>query len=203
MSQAPGLAHRPLRAAERLPDDVEAPPYELGALYRAYGEQVSRWATRLLGPMGDAEDVVQEVFLVVQRKLDGFRGEAKISTWLYGITVRTVQDRRRKLRWSRWLPLGPDDERQPHASGTPLQTLESQRAAALTYTLLDKLNDRDRTALILFELEGLTGEQIAAITGDSLSATWVRLHRARARFREAYERWEREQRGRVRPEASK
>ena len=60
----------------------------------------------------------------------------------------------------------------------------------LTYQILETLPEAERSALILFELEGLTGEQIAAMTGDAVGAVWVRLHRARARFRKAFVRAE-------------
>src|SRR5262249_14147909 len=65
-------------------------------LYRAHAQTVARWASRLGGPAIDVEDVVQEVFLVVQRRLDGFRGDAHVKTWLYRITANVVRWRRRK-----------------------------------------------------------------------------------------------------------
>ena len=73
---------------------------------------------------------------------------------------------------------------------SPLQDLESRRAQELTYRTLEALSDRDITALIMFELEGLSGEQIAAVTGEAVGTIWVRLHRGRARFRKAFEAWE-------------
>jgi RNA polymerase sigma-70 factor (ECF subfamily) len=165
-------------------------PADLGRVYRDHAADVSRWARRLGGPGLDAEDVLHEVFMVAQRRLHAFRGEAKISTWLYAITVRVVQDLRRKARWRRWLRLLPRALDGASAPATPLETLESRRASELTYRLLDTLPEAERSALILFELEGLSGEQIAAITGEAVGTIWVRLHRARARFRRAYVSWE-------------
>jgi RNA polymerase sigma-70 factor (ECF subfamily) len=60
----------------------------LAAIYREHAELVKRWALRLGGPGLDAEDFVHEVFMVVQRRLPEFRGEAKLTTWLYRITLR-------------------------------------------------------------------------------------------------------------------
>jgi hypothetical protein len=77
-SEAPGL-----------PTLSVAPP-SFDAVYRAHAKTVSRWASRLLGPGGDCEDVVQEVFIVVRHKLPRFEGPAEITTWLYEITVRVV-----------------------------------------------------------------------------------------------------------------
>jgi RNA polymerase sigma-70 factor, ECF subfamily len=174
------------------PDGEPALPLDLDRIYREHAAAVSVWVRRLLGPRGDVEDVLHEVFLVAQRRLPGFRGEAKISTWLYAITVRVVQSHRRKgsrFRWLRWLGMGGAVADQPPAP-TPLQALESRQALELTYQLLDQLPETERIALVLFELEGLSGEEIAAITGDAVGTIWVRLHRARARFRKAFVAWE-------------
>jgi RNA polymerase sigma-70 factor (ECF subfamily) len=163
-----------------------SPAGDLGEIYRAHAAAVSRWAARLGGPGFDVEDVVHEVFLVAHRRLGTFRGDAKLSTWLYGITVRVVQDRRRKDKWLRWLRLGRLTV-STASPRTPLQALEARRAGELTYALLDRLPEAERSALILFELEDKSGEEIAAITGEAVGTIWVRLHRARARFRRAFD----------------
>jgi RNA polymerase sigma-70 factor (ECF subfamily) len=169
---------------------------DLARLYRDHAADVTRWARRLQGPHGDVEDVLQEVFLVAHRRLPEWRGEARISTWLYAITVRVVQEQRRKGHWRRWLGLAPLAPEAPPP--TPLEAVESRRATEVTYQLLDTLPEAERSALILFELEGLSGEQLAALTGEAVGTIWVRLHRARARFRKAYLAWEQ----RHRPEGS-
>jgi RNA polymerase sigma-70 factor, ECF subfamily len=158
--------------------------FDLGSVYRAHAATVWRWARRLLGSDRDVEDVLHEVFLVAQRRLPAFDGQARITTWLYAITVRVVQHRRRKERWTRWWKRDGNEPRQdPPARGpSPLEALERQRASELVYRVLDTLRERDRTVLILFELEGLSGPEIAAVTGQSLNSIWVRLHRARTRF---------------------
>jgi RNA polymerase sigma-70 factor (ECF subfamily) len=182
---------REVRIGRRASAEVTGGPPDLGRAYREHAADVSRWARRLGGPGIDAEDVLHEVFVVAQRRLHEFRGEAKVSTWLYAITLRVVQDVRRKTRWRRWLHLAPPP---PEASPTtPLEAFESRRASEITYRLLDGLPEAERSALILFELEGLSGEQIAALSGEPVGTIWVRLHRARARFRKAYAGWERRQ----------
>jgi len=164
---------------------------DLGQIYRDHAADVSRWARRLRGPHADVEDVLHEVFLVVQRRLGEFRKDAKLSTWLYCITVRVVQEQRRKERWLRWLHVDRILSPERPAPRTPLELLESRRATEITYHLLDGLPEAERSALILFELERLSGEQIASLTGEAVGTIWVRLHRARARFRKAYLAWER------------
>ena len=166
---------------------------DLGRIYREHAGRVARWAERLLGPRGDVDDALHEVFLVAHRRLPEFRGEAEVTTWLYAITLRVVRDMRRKARWRRWLRLGPEDsDHAPTQTPSPLQVLEGRRAAELTYAILDKLPEAERSALILFELEGLAGEEIAALTGEAVGTVFVRLHRARARFRKHLHATERE-----------
>ena len=178
---------------EPSPSSAVPAPLDLGEIYRAYAADVSRWARRLRGPAAEVDDVLHEVFLVAHRRLPEFRGEAKISTWLYAITVRVVQQHRRKQRWLRWLLLDRLITEASPAPPTPLETFESRRATEVTYRLLEGLPEAERSALILFELEGLSGEEIAAVTGEEVGTIWVRLHRARARFRKAYLAWERRQ----------
>lgn len=169
-------------------------PLELSAIYREHSAAVSKWVRRLWGPGGarglvDAEDLLQEVFLVVQRRLGSFRSEAALTTWLYGITVRVVNGRRKKERWRRmlWrraepeLVLGQEGGAPPAA-----QDFDRAEAARTVYAVLDDLRQRDRTLLILFELERLPGAEIAEILGMNERSLWVNLSRARARFKQAF-----------------
>jgi len=146
-------------------------------LYRAHAQNVARWASRLGGPAVDVEDVVQEVFLVVQRRIDGFRGDAHIKTWLYRITANVVRWRRRKDKVRRWLGGSADDVAGSLAARgpTPLEALE-------VYRVLDGMRERYRTVLILFEIEGMSGAEIAALMGAQVDTVWVWLHRARKQF---------------------
>ena len=167
-----------------------APSFE--SVYRAHVKTVARWAMRMMGPGGDFEDVVHDVFLVVKRRLPEFRGQAEITTWLYEITVRVSQGWRRRARWWSWLTgrgQSPSrgQVREPfpgvaESSGDPEALLEARERTGLLYRLLDELSEAQRTTLILFELEGLSGEQIAQITGATIGTVWVRLSRARRRF---------------------
>jgi RNA polymerase sigma-70 factor (ECF subfamily) len=163
---------------------------DLAVVYREHGAEVSRWVKRLWGPR-DAEDVLHEVFLVVQRRLREFRGEASLKTWLYAITVRVVSSRRRQERLRRLLLLRATPELQHERSPvpSPLGNAQREQAASMVYAVLDRLSERDRTLLISFELEGLPASQLSAALGMSEENVWVSLHRARARFRKAY--WKR------------
>lgn len=164
-----------------LPEEV---PLEVDAIYRAYAQRVAGWAARLGGPRLDVEDVVQEVFLTVIRKLPDFRGEGRVTTWLFRITENVVRHRRRKERFRRWLGGTADEVAGDVVSGrpTPVEELERRQATALVYRALDALPEKDRTVLILFELDELPGEAVAELCGLKLQTLWVRLHRARAKF---------------------
>lgn len=171
-----------------VPVPLQAAPErgDLGALYRAHAQSVARWAARLGGPAMDIEDVVQEVFLIAHRLLPGFRGEAKITTWLFRITHNVVRHRRRKEKLRRFFSLqGPGGEaaaRLPSTRPTPIEEMLRREAAQTVYQVLDTMSEKYRTVFILFEMEGLSGEEIAALTGQRIATTWVWLHRARAQF---------------------
>ncbi len=169
-------------------------------VFRAYVNVVSRWAMRFVGPSGDFEDVVQDVFIVVRRRLPEFRGDAEITTWLYKITARVAERARLRTRWWSWITgrgRSPGHGRLRQTFVPPLEPppdpqamLEARERTRLMYRLLDQIGEANRTAFILHELEGLTGEQIAEITGSSISTVWVRLSRARQKFVKCMCAWE-------------
>jgi RNA polymerase sigma factor (sigma-70 family) len=138
----------------------------------------------------DVDDVVQEVFVAVHRQLHTFRGESKVSTWLYRITANQVGERRRRERWRRWLGGSATDVAGKVASPslTPVEALEQREAVSRVYRALDQLNDRYRQLIILFEIEKQSGQEIAQLLGMSLDSVWVGLHRARAQFLKQLER---------------
>lgn len=173
-----------MKKLPRQGEPLAAPPPEITSIYRAHAAEVERWVTRLAGPTVDAEDVVQEVFLVAQRRLPEWRAEAKMTTWLYRITERVVHRQLRKQRIGRWLRgLAGDFAAQiPTERLTPVEDLERKQAAKVVYAALDGLERKMRAVVVLFEIEGLSGEEIAAITGTKVATVWVQLHRGRARF---------------------
>ena len=158
---------------------------DLDALYREHARTVARWVAHLGGPSVDVDDLVHEIFLIAQRRLPEFRGDAKVTTWLYRITARVVSSRRRRDRARRWMSnvwRGDVEHATTPSAVTPVEELERQEARATVYRALDGLGEKYRSLLILFELEGLSGEEITVLTGIKLSTVWVRLHRARALF---------------------
>jgi len=178
----PARARSPLSAA---PPPEAAPP-DVASLYRTYAAKVGRWAARLGGPSIEVEDIVQEVFLVAKRRLVSFRsdGGGSVTTWLFRATERIVKAARRKQRLRRLFGAAPADDVAPTAVAGPIPSdeLERRQEIAHVYRVLDKLAARQRKVLILFELEGLSTHEIAALIGARVGTVRVWLYRARAAF---------------------
>jgi RNA polymerase sigma-70 factor (ECF subfamily) len=136
----------------------------------------------------DTEDLLHEVFLVVQRRLETFRSEAALTTWLYGITVLVVSARRKKERWRKllWNRAEPELQLQHGSSPSVERDFERAESAHAVYAALNELSERDRTLLILFELERLSGADIAVVLQMSEPNVWVGLSRARTRFKKVF-----------------
>jgi RNA polymerase sigma-70 factor (ECF subfamily) len=153
------------------------------AIYDAWFESVLRWIRAFGVPQADREDIAQDVFLVVRRRLHAFDGENP-AAWLYRITKRQVRDFRRRI-WIKniftrehtdALDTMPDDRAGPAA------LLERKQTQRILLTLLAKMNPDRRVAFMLFELDGLAGEEIARIQGVAVTTVWKRLHFARKEF---------------------
>jgi RNA polymerase sigma-70 factor (ECF subfamily) len=158
---------------------------DLETLYREHAGTVARWVAHLGGPRVDVDDLVHEIFLVAGRRLPEFRSEAKVTTWLYRITERVVRGARRKQKVRRWLKHARRWDVEAAlvpAHPTPVEELERRQARETVYGVLDRLPEKYRRVLILFEMEEMSGEEIAALTGIKLATVWVRLHRGRAQF---------------------
>ncbi len=150
-------------------------------VFRQHGATMHRWVTRLGGPSIDVDDALQDAFIVVHQQVHRFvANEAKLTTWLYAVVQNVVRHHRRKVGAHRFSSddLGEvvDETASPH------EALARARNHARLYEVLDTLSERDRTVLILFELEGLAGEEIAQLLDAKLNTVWVWIHRAKARF---------------------
>jgi RNA polymerase sigma-70 factor (ECF subfamily) len=164
---------------------------DFDSVYRGHVHQVAAWVSRLGGRDEDVDDLVHEVFVIVHRKLDTFRGDAKLSTWIYRITLRVVQAHRRRARVRRWFGWAREREGAlEHVADDapgPAERLEAQQASELVHRALDGLTENHRAAFVMFELEGMSGEAIAEILNTKPGTVWVWLHRARAHFAERVE----------------
>ncbi|HEX3695139.1 MAG TPA: sigma-70 family RNA polymerase sigma factor [Polyangia bacterium] len=159
---------------------------DFSALFRQHGADVARWAAALGGPLLEIEDAVQEVFMVAHRRLSEFRGDAKVTTWLFQITRRVVLGQRRRARWRRWLRGSAEDVAGHLATSElgPVEVFERREAARRLYEVLDRMNEKYRMVLVLTKMEGLDADQIARVSGVSPVTVRVWLHRARAQFQQ-------------------
>jgi RNA polymerase sigma-70 factor, ECF subfamily len=153
-------------------------------VYSSSFNDVARWIRALGGMPADVEDLTQEVFLVVRRKLSAFDGR-NLRGWLYRIAQRTVRDYRRRA-WFRRVFLGggstPDHYDSAVSDNDPSELFERKEAEGLLHALLAQMSDVRRTTFILFEVEGYSGEEIADMQGIPLNTVWTRLHHARKEF---------------------
>lgn len=153
----------------------------LGEFYRQYRGEVARNLHRVLGPgRSDLDDVLQEVFIEVFRSIARFRGEAKISTWLYRVCVNVALQRLRKRK--RLGEVHEDAAPEPRDETTPQRTAESRERMAAVYRLLDQLSPKKRVVFVLHEIEGHEPKEIASIVGAPVLTVRTRLHYARKEF---------------------
>jgi RNA polymerase sigma-70 factor (ECF subfamily) len=179
------------RRAEMAPGDdppqggspFAVPTFE--QLYEQRFDDVSRWVRALGVREADRDDVVQDVFVVVHRRLPDFDGQ-NVTGWLYQIARRKVRDHRH-LTWVKHL-FGvhrvPVVESILSGQQGPLDGLETKQKAELLERLLDTLNDDQRAAFVLFEIEGSSGERIAELQGVPINTVWARIHKARKKLQE-------------------
>jgi RNA polymerase sigma-70 factor (ECF subfamily) len=164
---------------------VELPPQpsDFDGIYRAWFYRVERWLVALGAPDSELEDWTQEVFVVVRRKLVDFDGQ-NLTGWLYKIATRTASDFRRRAWFRRLIfraPAGELDELVEQRDG-PAALLEQKEDRRLLLDMLGRIEERRRMVLVLSDMEGLSGEEIAAVTGTKVATVWTRLHRARKEF---------------------
>jgi len=164
-------------------------------LYDTWFADVARWVRALGASPADQDDLVQEVFVVVHRRLHAFDGE-NMAGWLYRIAAHQVRDFRR-LRWIRHIfgrsvPLSPGV---PSTGPTPLMMLETKEKQLLLERLLATLSEAQRAAFVLFEMDGYTGDEIARIQQVSINTVRARIHRARKKVTALLLKWREGTRG--------
>jgi RNA polymerase sigma-70 factor (ECF subfamily) len=152
------------------------------SIYDAYYGEVARWIRALGGPAADQDDLIQDVFVVVYRRLADFDGR-NLPGWLYRITAHQVRDYRRlvwiKYIFRRSVALSVEV---PSGKPTPVMTLETRERQRNLERLLSKLSDPLRAAFVLFEIEGYTADEIAAMQMVPTNTVRARIHRARKKM---------------------
>lgn len=169
------------------------------ALVSRYQDKAYRLAWSMVKDDSDANDVVQDAFLNIYRKLDTYNGDAALSSWIYRIVVNTSlmklrkQKRRSEISMDELGPSFLDDGH--HAFTVPEWRVRADEAVEnreLRQKILDAIDDLEpkyQTVFILKEIEGLSLKDVGDITGLSVPAVKSRLHRARLYLRASLERY--------------
>lgn len=159
---------------------------DLGAfeeLYRAHAGRLFSLATRLLGNAADAEDILQEIFLAAHRKLDMFRGESALGTWLYRLATNLCLDHLRS-RTGRNRQVTDWIEDEPGLFDASTSSLAERTVTKMDLErALAKLPDGCRAAFLLHDVEGLEHREVAEILGVAEGTSKSQLHKARLRLR--------------------
>lgn len=185
------MATSPAEAADRAATTLAATGPTLAVpsfqeLCTLYFEFVWKCARAFGAKADEIDDVVQDVFLVVQRRHAELREERLARSWIYSITRRVVStQRRRRERNSRGTPdvdslLSPDQ--------SPLAAAERQREVRILSTLLDGLGERKREVFVLSEILEMSGREIAEMLGVPMNTVYSRLRAAREEFDDAAQR---------------
>jgi RNA polymerase sigma-70 factor (ECF subfamily) len=156
-----------------------SPKPSLRELFDEYAPFVWRTVRHLGVRQADIEDVCQEVFCVVHRKLASFEGRSSIRTWMYGICLRVASDHRRRAHVRRERPASTPP---PSVVGADQdEEYARKQARARLASILNALDDEKRQVFVLYEIEELTMKQVASIVGCPLQTAYSRLHAARAK----------------------
>jgi len=163
--------------------DVGVAAHDVAAVYRENAGFVWASLQRLGVRDADLEDVLQEVFVVVHKRLASFDGSSKMTTWLFGICMRVAANHRR--RGFRRNETTVADIPESAGEATPEDDLTRRETRRRLEALLDELDLERRAVFVMFEIDELPCEDIAAMFGVPVGTIWSRLHAARKDFQKA------------------
>ena len=180
-------------ARPRSPKTGAAPPLlSFDDVYDEHAEVVWRGLRRLGVPEASVDDAMQDVFVVVHRRLGEFEGRSSVRTWLFGIALGVARNYRRSAR--RRAPEGAlaaevDDDLPAPDSRDPEGRAQNAEAVRTLHALLDELDEDKRTVFVLADLEEMTAPEIAATLSLNLNTVYARIRAARLAFEQAVARY--------------
>ena len=165
----------------------------------AWQDMVYNTALGIVQQAEDAEDIAQEVFTQVYQSIGSFKGESKLSTWLYRITISKSMDhlrrakRKKRFAFVRSL-FGHEQEADIHPPdfNHPGVLLDNKENASVLFRAIRRLPDSQRVAFTLHKLEGLSHQEISSAMNTTISSVESLLHRAKTNLRRELERYYRE-----------
>ena len=175
-----------LTVADQAPNQIEesSAAADFERIVEEHSSFVYNVAFRMMGNPQDAEDVAQEAFISAYRAFERFRGESKVTTWLYRITVNAALMRLRKEKKARTLTqYGFDDVIVHDWSDAPYRAASDSELGDRLREGIGMLPDDMKAAVVLRDMEELSNAEAAEIIGISVSALKSRLHRGRVLLR--------------------
>lgn len=187
-----GLVQSDMSGAHSVPESAGAlsadPVPDFRDIYEDYFHFVWRTVRRLGVAERSLDDAVQDVFVVVHRRLHEFEGRSSLKSWIFGIARRVARDhRRRASRKDRGESL-PDEVLADTRAPSPLESVSRAQAVRVLHALLDKLDDDKREVFVLAEIEQMTVPAIAEALGVNVNTVYSRLRAARRAFDQAVHR---------------
>jgi RNA polymerase sigma-70 factor (ECF subfamily) len=156
------------------------PRQRLTDLLEPLHHEARAFARRLCRSDAEGDDVFHDAVLRALDKIDSLRDDAAFRPWFYRVVISVQRNRYRGSLWRRLVPLGDQEQSSPGSFADELAGAQRARQA------LARLSAPQREAVVMFEIEGMTVEEVAAIQDVSPSAVKSRLARARARLRSYY-----------------
>lgn len=166
--------------------DAPSDALDVEQVYRAHGEFL--WASlhRLGVRSADVPDALQEVLVVVHKKLDSYRGEGRITTWLFGICLRVAAAQRRRAHVRREeLRSDAVDATVPHPGATPEEAALAREGRRQLEEVLDGIEPERRALFVMYELEGFSCAELAELMDVPVGTIHSRLHAARKDFEQS------------------
>jgi len=155
------------------------PALEVRTIYREHARFVWLSLQRLGIHPSDLDDVAQDVFMIVHRRIGTFDRRARVSTWLFGICMRVAANYRRRRRWTREVLAGGCDDDRPAALDAADDILVRREQREIAERALNRLEVAKRATFVMFELESLSCLEIAEVMNVPVGTVYSRLHSAR------------------------
>ncbi|MFK7984597.1 MAG: RNA polymerase sigma factor [Sandaracinaceae bacterium] len=165
-----------------------ATPLRIADVYDAQVDFVARMARGLGVPASAVPDVVQDVFMVVHRKLPSFEGRAKVRTWIARIVINVVRNHRRAHRKRLLTESLEDDGAVDESAKSPERVLLERQAVAVLQAILATMSEEQRVVFVMAEIEGLEMNEIAEALSINPNTGYSRLRLARKAYQRGVER---------------
>lgn len=171
----------------------QVPVPSFDEVYQEYFPFVWRTARRMGVNDSSLDDVCQDVFVAVHRRLPEFEGRSSLKTWMFGFVLNVVQvhhrtQRRKNVSYRATGEVVDPDTVEDSRSQSPDEQMSRTEAADIAHDLLSRLPDDKRAVFILSELEGMSAAEIAEAVSANVNTVYARLRAARQQFSQAVER---------------